>query len=93
MSGCLIGSDSIIVENKPSPHSAQRADFIALRRVRALAKAACFNIYTDVRCPFAIVLDFGAMWREIRILTATKSPMSYSEEVQDCGKRYSYQVF
>lgn len=83
--GYAVVDDESIVEAEPlgSPHSAQVAELVALRRACEIAEGKTANIYTDSRYAFGVVHDFGVLWRLRNFLTAAGTPVAHSKQIKD----------
>ncbi|KAJ1170662.1 hypothetical protein NDU88_002535 [Pleurodeles waltl] len=64
-------------------YSAQVAELIALTRACHAAENLKVTIYTDSRCGFRIVHDFGQLWSQRGFMTSSGSPVKNGEKIKD----------
>jgi hypothetical protein len=71
-----IQSDSL-----PPNTKTQLTELAALTRVLKLSKGKRINIYTNSKYAFPILHAHAALWKKQRMLTASGSPVKYSQEI------------
>ncbi|KAJ1157311.1 hypothetical protein NDU88_010025 [Pleurodeles waltl] len=64
-------------------YSAQVAELIALTRACHAAENLKVTIYTDSRCGFGIVHDFGQLWSQRGFMISSGSPVKNGEKIED----------